>query len=139
MYPAAPVTGASFVIPKSNTPERQAAAWALIKYLSSPEIAGGWARGSGYLAPSPAAYEQPAMKEYLAQHPDAKPSVEQLAYARGWFSSFRSTTVRMALEDGVQAVISGKATPQAAMQKAQSEAESLMRPYVERTALKLPD
>jgi len=39
----------------------------------------------------------------------------------------------------VQAVLSGKATPEAAMTKAQQEADALMRAYVEQTALKGPE
>jgi sn-glycerol 3-phosphate transport system substrate-binding protein len=135
---AAPIGGASLIIPRGNSPERQAAAWTLINWLTSPEIAGGWSRFTGYFAPRIAAYDVPEMKTYIAEHPDAKVALDQLAYARGWFSTYNVVGVRKALEDGVQAVLSGKATPEAAMAKAQAEAEALMKPYVEQTALKLP-
>jgi hypothetical protein len=36
-------------------------------------------------------------------------------------------------------VLSGNATPEAEMARAQAEAEALMKPYVEQTALKLPE
>ena len=42
-------------------------------------------------------------------------ALDQLAYARGWFATYNTVGVRKALEDGVQAVLSGKATPEAAM------------------------
>ncbi len=135
---AAPIGGASLIIPRGNSPERQAAAWTLINWLTSPEIAGGWSRFTGYFAPRIAAYDLPEMKTYIAEHPDAKVALDQLAYARGWFSTYNVVGVRKALEDGVQAVLSGKATPEAAMAKAQAEADALMKPYVEQTALKLP-
>ena len=135
---AAPIGGASLIIPRGNSPERQAAAWELINWLTSPEIAGGWSRFTGYFAPRIAAYDVPEMKTYMAEHPDAKVALDQLAYARGWFATYNVVGVRKALEDGVQAVLSGKATPEAAMAKAQTEAEALMKPYVEQTALKLP-
>jgi len=135
---AAPIGGASLIIPRGNSPERQAAAWTLIDWLTSPEIAGGWSRFTGYFAPRIAAYDVPEMKTYMAEHPDAKVALDQLAYARGWFATYNVVGVRKALEDGVQAVLSGKATPEAAMAKAQTEAEALMKPYVEQTALKLP-
>jgi sn-glycerol 3-phosphate transport system substrate-binding protein len=126
---AAPIGGASLILPKGNTPDRQQAAWTLIKWLTSPEIAAGWSRFTGYFAPRIAAYDLPEMKTFM----------DQLAYARGWFSTYNVVGVRKALEDGVQAVLSGKATPQAAMAKAQQEADGLMRPYVEQTALKVPE
>ena len=86
-----------------------------------------------------AAYDLPEMKSFISDHPDAKVALDQLAYARGWFSTYNVVGVRKALEDGVQAVLSGKATPAAAMAKAQLEADTLMRPYVEQTALKVPE
>ena len=136
---AVPIGGASLILPKGNSAERQAAAWTLIKWLTSPEVAGGWSRFTGYFAPRIAAYDLPEMKTYLAEHPDAKVALDQLAYARGWFSTFNTVAVRKALEDGVQAVLSGKAAPEAAMAEAQKQAEALMRPYVEQTALKVPE
>jgi sn-glycerol 3-phosphate transport system substrate-binding protein len=135
---AAPIGGASLLIPRGNSPERQAAAWTLINWLVSPEIAGHWSRFTGYFAPRIAAYDLPDMKAYLAEHPDAKVALDQLAYARGWFATYNVVGVRKALEDGVQAVLSGKATPEAAMAAAQKEADTLMQPYVQQTALKLP-
>jgi sn-glycerol 3-phosphate transport system substrate-binding protein len=135
---AAPIGGASLIIPKGNSAERRAAAWTLIKWLTSPEIAGGWSRFTGYFAPRIAAYDLPEMKTYLAAHPDAKVALDQLAYARGWFATYDTVGVRKAMEDAVQAVLSGKAKPEAALAEAQRQADALMRPYVEQTALKLP-
>jgi sn-glycerol 3-phosphate transport system substrate-binding protein len=133
---AAPIGGASLILPKGNSPERQAAAWTLIKWLVSPEIAGGWSRFTGYFAPRITAYDLPEMKAYMSEHPDAKVALDQLVYARGWFSTYNTVAVRKALEDGVQAVLSGKTTPEAAMAEAQKQADALMKPYVEQTALK---
>jgi sn-glycerol 3-phosphate transport system substrate-binding protein len=79
------------------------------------------------------------MKDYLAKYPDAKVALDQLAYARGWFATYNTVGVRKALEDGVQAVLSGKTPPEAAMATAQKQADELMKPYVEQTALKLPE
>jgi sn-glycerol 3-phosphate transport system substrate-binding protein len=136
---AAPIGGASLIIPRGNSAERQAAAWTLINWLVSPEIAGRWSRFTGYFAPRIAAYDLPEMKSYMAEHPNAKVALEQLKYARGWFATYNTVAVRKALEDGVQAVLSGKATPEQAMATAQQQADALMKPYVDQTALKLPE
>lgn len=133
-----PIGGASLILPRGNSPERQQAAWVLIKWLTSPEIAGGWSRFTGYFAPRIAAYDLPEMKAYLAEHPDARVALDQLAYAHGWFATYNTVGVRKALEDGVQAVLSGKAKPAEAMAEAQRQADQLMRPYQEQTALRLP-
>jgi sn-glycerol 3-phosphate transport system substrate-binding protein len=136
---AVPIGGASLILPKGNSPERQAAAWTLVNWLTSPEIAGGWSRFTGYFAPRIAAYDLPEMKSYLAEHPDAKVALDQIVYARGWFATYNTVGVRKALEDGVQAVLSGKATPETAMAEAQKQADTIMKPYVEQSALKLPE
>jgi sn-glycerol 3-phosphate transport system substrate-binding protein len=138
MRNAAPIGGASLLIPAGNSPERQAAAWKLINYLTSPAVNGAWSRFTGYFAPRMAAYDLAEMKDYLAKNPDAKVAIDQLVYGEPWFATFNTVGVRKALEDQVQAVLSGKAKPAEAMAKAQADADALLRPYVEQTALKLP-
>jgi sn-glycerol 3-phosphate transport system substrate-binding protein len=133
---AAPVGGASLILPKGNSPERQAAAWTLISWLTSPEIAGEWSRFTGYFAPRKTAYDLSEMKAYLQQHPDAKVALDQLGYAVPWFDTYNTVAVRKAMEDQVQAILSGKTTPADAVATAQKNADELLRPYVEETALK---
>jgi sn-glycerol 3-phosphate transport system substrate-binding protein len=136
---AVPIGGASLIIPKGNSPERIDAAWKMIKWLTSPEISGGWSRFTGYFAPRKAAYDLPEMKEFLDKNPDAKVALEQLAYAKPWFATYNTVAVRKALEDEVQAVLSGKETPAEAVKKAQANADALLKGYVQATALNLPE
>ncbi len=132
---AAPIGGASLILPKGNSPARQAAAWTLISWLTSPEIAGRWSRFTGYFAPRRAAYDLPDMKQYLQEHPDAKVALDQLVHAVPWFDTYNTVAVRKAMEDQVQAILSGKTSPAEATASAQKSADELLRPYVERTAL----
>ena len=134
---AAPIGGASLILPKGNTPERQAAAWTLISWLISPEIAGEWSRFTGYFAPRKAAYDLPEMQKFMTDHPDAKIALDQLKYAVPWFDTFNTVAVRKAMEDQVQAILSGKVAPADAVVAAQKAADELLRPYVEQTALKV--
>jgi sn-glycerol 3-phosphate transport system substrate-binding protein len=133
---AAPIGGASLILPKGNTPERQAAAWTLISWLTSPETASEWSRFTGYFAPRKAAYDLPEMKKFLAEHPDAKIALDQLKHAVPWFDTFSTVAVRKAMEDQVQSILSGKVAPADAVAAAQKSADELLRPYVEQTALK---
>lgn len=136
---AAPIGGASLLIPRGNSPERQQAAWTLIEWLTSPETSGHWSRFTGYFAPNRAAYDLPEMKEFLAAHPEAKVALDQLNQnGRSWFATYNTVGVRKALEDQVQAVLSGRAKPAEAAAAAQRDADALLRPYVEQTALKVP-
>lgn len=136
---AAPIGGASLLIPVGNPPQRVQAAWTLIKWLVSPKVAARWSQFTGYFAPRIAAYDLPEMKAYMAQHPNARVALRQLNVAgRGWFDTYDTVAVRKALENGVQAILSGKTTPEKAMAKAQAQADALLKPYVDQTALKLP-
>ena len=89
---------------------------ALIGWLRSREIAGEWSRFTGYFAPHRAAYDLPEMKDYLQQHPDAKVALDQLQYAVSWFETYNPVAVRKAIEDQVQAILSGNKTPADAVQ-----------------------
>jgi sn-glycerol 3-phosphate transport system substrate-binding protein len=135
---AVAIGGASLIIPKGNTEERKQAAWKLIKWLTSPEIAGGWSRFTGYFAPNMAAYDLPEMKEFILKNPDAKVALDQLAYAKPWFATYNTVAVRKALEDEVQAVLSGKKKPAEALKAAQANADAILKPFVDETAMKLP-
>jgi len=133
---AAPIGGGSLILPKGNSPERRAAAWTLAQWLTSPEIAGEWSRFTGYFAPNRQAYDLPEMKQFLVDHPDAKVALEQLAHAVPWFDTYQVVAVRKAMEDQIQAILSGKVKPAEAAATAQKAAEELLRPYVAQTALK---
>jgi sn-glycerol 3-phosphate transport system substrate-binding protein len=134
---AAPIGGASLILPKGNTPERQTAAWTLINWLVSPDIAGEWSRFTGYFSPRKAAYDLPDMQKFMSDHPDAKIALDQLKFAVPWFDTFNTVAVRKAMEDQVQAIFSGKVAPADAVAAAQKAADELLRPYVEQTALKV--
>lgn len=136
---AVAIGGASLIMPKGLSDEQKQASWTLIKWLSSPEIAGHWSRFTGYFAPNKAAYELPEMQAFVAKNPDAQVALDQLQYAQSWFATYNTVAVRKALEDEVQAVIAGKKTPAEALKTAQANADAIMRPYVEQTALSLPD
>jgi sn-glycerol 3-phosphate transport system substrate-binding protein len=53
-----------------------------------------------------------------------------------WFDPFNTVAVRKAMEDQVQAILSGNVVPTQAVVAAQKAADELLRPYVEQTALK---
>jgi sn-glycerol 3-phosphate transport system substrate-binding protein len=135
---AVPIGGASLVAPKGLDEAKRKAGWTLIKWLTSPENSGWWSRATGYFAPNMAAYQVPEMVEFLSRNPDAKIAIDQLAYAKPWFATFKTVAVRKAIEDELQSVLAGKKQPKEAIVAAQREADAIMRPYVEETALKLP-
>jgi sn-glycerol 3-phosphate transport system substrate-binding protein len=135
---AVAIGGASLVIPTGVDEAKRKAAWELIAWMTAPEKSGWWSRATGYFAPNMGAYQLPETKEFLAKNPDAKIAVDQLAYARSWFATYRTVAVRKAIEDELQAVVSGKKQPKEAIVAAQKTADEILKPYVDRTALHLP-
>jgi sn-glycerol 3-phosphate transport system substrate-binding protein len=133
---AAPIGGASLILPKGYAPERQATAWTLINWLISPEIAGEWSRFTGFSAPRKAAYDLSEMQKFIADHADAKIALDESRYAVPWFDTFSTVAVPKVMEDQVQAILSAKTNPVDAVAAAQKAADELLRPYVEQTALK---
>lgn len=133
---AVAIGGASLVSFKGVPADQQKAGWAFMKWLSSTERLGDWSRFTGYFAPRKSSYQMAEMKDFLEKNPDAGVALKQLQYAHSWFATYQTVAVRKALEDEVQAVLSGKKTTDVALKDAQKKADEIMRPYVEATALK---
>ena len=135
---AVPIGGASLVMFKGLSDEQKAAGWKFAKWLSSTETLGGWSRFTGYFAPRKSSYDTPDMKDFMAKNPEAKVAIEQLPYAKPWFATYQTVAVRKALEDEIQTVLNGKKKAPEAVKDAQKNADALMKPYVDQTALKVP-
>ncbi len=133
---AVPIGGASPVSFKGINEAQKKAAYQFLTYLVSPEVNGAWSRFTGYFSPRKASYDTPEMKAYLQQDPRAAIALEQLKYAHPWYSTWETVAVRKAMENQLAAVVNdAKVTPEAAVQAAQKEADALMKPYVDKTAL----
>jgi len=135
---AVPIGGASLIMPAGLDETRQKASWTLIKWMTEAKQSGWWSRATGYFAPNMQAYEEAEMKAFIDQSPDAKVAVQQLAYAKPWFATYKTVPVRKALEDEVQAVLSGKKQPKEALEAAQKAADEILKPYLATTALRTP-
>ena len=132
-----PIGGASLVSFKGTTPEQKAAAWDFMSYLVSKEVIGGWSRFTGYFSPRKTAYDLPVMQEFVKNNPDALTAVEQLKYAGPWIATYNTVAVRKAVEDEMQALLSDeKLTIDEAAARAQKNANEVLKPYVESTALR---
>ena len=135
---AVPIGGGSLVMFKGLSEEQKTAGWKFARWLSSTETLGGWSRFTGYFSPRKSPYETAEMKEFIGKNPDAKVALDQLPYAKPWFATYQTVAVRKALEDEIQAVLNGKKKAPQAVKDAQKNADALMKPYVDQTALKLP-
>jgi sn-glycerol 3-phosphate transport system substrate-binding protein len=124
-----PTGGGNFYISKKATPQQQEAAFRLIKWMTQPERAAQWSVDTGYVAVSPAAYQTEAMKKYVTEFPPAAVARDQLEFSVAELSTHENQRVTKALNDNLQAALTGSKPAAQAMKDAQAEAERILKPY----------
>jgi len=124
-----PTGGGNFYIFKKSTPAQREAAFKFIKWVTTPERAAQWGIDTGYVAVRADAWETPVMKQYVAGFPPAAVARDQLPFAKAELSTHDNQRVTKALNDGLQAALTGTKAPDAAMKDAQREADRLLRSY----------
>jgi sn-glycerol 3-phosphate transport system substrate-binding protein len=124
-----PTGGGNFYIFKKSTPAQREAAFKFIKWATTPARAAQWGIDTGYVAVRADAFDTPAMKQYVAGFPAAAVARDQLPFAKAELSTHDNQRVTQALNDGLQAALTGTKTPEQAMKDAQREAVRLLRSY----------
>lgn len=124
-----PTGGGNFFIFKKAAGPEQEGAYKFAKWLTQPERAAQWSIDTGYVAVSPAAYDTPALKKYATDFPPALVARDQLPFAVAELSTHDNQRVTKALNDGLQAALTGTKTPEQALKDAQTEATRLLRSY----------
>ncbi len=124
-----PTGGGNFYVFKKAPKDQQAAAVKLAKFMTQPERAAQWGMDTGYVAVRADAWETPKMKEYVKGFPVASVARDQLQYSVAELSTHDNQRVTKALNDGIQAALTGAKTPEQAMKDAQAEASRILRGY----------
>ncbi|MBS0247240.1 MAG: ABC transporter substrate-binding protein [Proteobacteria bacterium] len=124
-----PTGGGNLYIFKSKDKAKQAAALEFARFLTTPELAADWGIATGYIATRPDAWETPAMKKYAAEFPPALVARDQLKDAVAELSTHDNQRVTKALNDALQAVLTGAKPAKAALDQAQAEATRLLTSY----------
>jgi len=124
-----PTGGGNFYVFKKASPEQQAAARKFAPWMTTPERAAQWGIDTGYVAVRADAWDTPVMKQYVAGFPAAAVARDQLPFAKAELSTHDNQRVTKALNDGLQAALTGTKTPEAALKDAQREAERILRAY----------
>jgi sn-glycerol 3-phosphate transport system substrate-binding protein len=124
-----PTGGGNFYLFKKAGRAQQEAAFRFAQWMTSPERAAQWSIDTGYVAVRPDAWDTPAMKTYVAGFPAAAVARDQLQYSVAELSTHDNQRVTKALNDGLQAALTGSKSAGQAMKDAQGEAERLLKPY----------
>jgi sn-glycerol 3-phosphate transport system substrate-binding protein len=124
-----PTGGGNFYVFKKAPKAEQAAAVKFAKWMTTPERAAQWGIDTGYVAVRPDAWQTAKMQEYVKGFPVAAVARDQLQYSVAELSTHDNQRVTKALNDGIQAALTGAKTPAQAMKDAQAEASRILRAY----------
>ncbi len=122
-------TGGGNLYMFSKEPDKQAAAWRWIQYLSSPEIQSDWGAATGYIAARKSAWDVDPLKSLAAEKPQYGVARDQLQYADRELATHQSIDIRNILGSAIGSVMSGQAEPQAALDEAQQQADAILSQY----------
>ena len=75
----------------------------------------------------------------MAEYPDVTEALDQLAYARDWYATYNTVGACRRFRMMHRPTVGRQGDAEAPKEAAQRQADALMKPYVEQTALKLPD
>ncbi len=125
----APTGGGNFYVFKDSSDEQKKASVDFVKWITAPKQAAKWSMATGYVAPSPAAWETDEMKAYAADFPPALIAREQLKYAVAELATYQNQRITRVLNDALHAAITGKKSPEDALKAAQAEADRILSEY----------
>ncbi len=124
-----PTGGGNFYVFKKATRAQQEASAKFAKWMTQPERAAQWGMDTGYVAVRGDAWSTPRMQEYVKGFPVAAVARDQLQHSVAELSTHDNQRVTKALNDGIQAALTGAKEPAQAMKDAQAEATRLLRSY----------
>ncbi|MBW7923383.1 MAG: ABC transporter substrate-binding protein [Burkholderiaceae bacterium] len=124
-----PTGGGNFYVFDKTSPEERQAAMKFIRWATQPQRAAQWSIATGYVAVTPAAWETDEMKKYVQEVPQATVARDQLQYSVAELSTHENQRVTKALNDGLQAALTGSKSPADAMKDSQREADRILRAY----------
>jgi sn-glycerol 3-phosphate transport system substrate-binding protein len=128
----APTGGGNLYIFAAADPAVQEAAWEWAKYLASDEIQSDWSAATGYIAATRGAWDVDPLKSLAEENPQYLVARDQLEYAVGEFSSYRSIDVQNIINVALSEIISGStplADAQTVLTTAQQQIDSLLEEY----------
>lgn len=124
-----PTGGGNFHLFKGANAAQQAACLTFLKWLTSPTKAAQWGIETGYVATRPDAWATPEMAKYVSEFPAAAVARDQLEFAVPELSTHDNQRVTQALDDELQAALTGKKSAQQALDDAQASGTRILKPF----------
>jgi multiple sugar transport system substrate-binding protein len=128
VHPKRVAAGGNCISISASTPEKEAAAWEFVKFMTSPEGVTAVAKNS-YMATRMSVVEKDEyLGSYLKEEPRAGVSYEQIAEMVPW-QNFPGESARISqiITDKMQAAVSGQMSPEEALAEIEAEANKLLK------------
>ena len=114
--------------------EEQDAAWKYIKWLMEPEQQAEWFAASSYLPVRNSAYDLPAAKDVIAQHPEFQIPVDLFAKTATTSAALGPLLgcfpqVHAAVIEAIESMLAGNVTPDEAMEMAVEKSNAAIEDY----------
>jgi sn-glycerol 3-phosphate transport system substrate-binding protein len=134
-----PVGDASLWIPDTGSDTKVAAAWDLVRFLSSPEAYAAFTVGTsgGFIPVRESSLEDPALQQLYAENPQLKVPYDQLQAGGTGAAAVGPVIgdyagVREAVRNALTAMFADGLSPKKALARAQREADDAIQEYNER-------
>ena len=124
-----PTGGGNMYIFKGIPQANQEAAWKFVGNMCSAASLAQWSIDTGYVAPRKSCYDLQVYKDYTAKFPQALVARDQLQYAQRELGTHQMAQIQTILSNGIQAALTGKQTPKAALDAAQKQADQLLSSF----------
>jgi multiple sugar transport system substrate-binding protein len=111
-------TGGASALMFASTPEKQAAAWRYMKFITGAEGATMMVKGTGYMPPNSVPASDPKMlKDFYATRPNHLTSLAQQPFMTAWYAFPGENNIKIisTIKDRLQTVVDKSAEPKAAL------------------------
>jgi sn-glycerol 3-phosphate transport system substrate-binding protein len=131
------VGGAAFYMVKDTSPEKQAAAWKFVTFMSAPEQVAEWAAGTGYIPIRESAVELPAVQQRWSEIPGFRVAYEQLLGGTSNLATAGPVIgdylgVRAVVDEAMERMFTQGKKPAKALSDAKRESDGVIQNYNDR-------
>ncbi|RJE89979.1 ABC transporter substrate-binding protein [Paenibacillus sp. 1011MAR3C5] len=124
-----PTGGGNLYVFKDIPERNKEAAVKFIEFLTQPERVAQWSIDTGYVGTTKASYETEALKQYVADFPEAAVARDQLEFADSELSTYQNGQVTKIFNDNIQAALLGTLSAKEALAKSQEQADGILKPF----------
>ena len=111
-------TGGAAALMFATEPQKQAAAWRFMKFITGPEGATIMVKGTGYMPPNSVPASDPKMlKPFYETRPNHLTSLSQQPFMTAWYAFPGENNLKIiaTIKDRLQTVVDKSAEPKAAL------------------------